>query len=167
MEKLGRHKPAGPLRGGKYSKFDGGTRVPMMARWPGHIKPDAVSSALISQVDLGASLAALAGGKFSAPDSVNVMPALLGQTKVARQSLVEHAGTLALVEGDWKLIEPNKGPKFNANTATEMGNDPEPQLYNLKDDIGEKHNLASQFPDRVQRMTALLEGIRAGGSNAR
>ncbi len=107
VEKLGGHKPAGALRGGKYSKFDGGTRVPMMARWPGHIRADSVSSALISQVDLCASLAALTGQKLSgdtAPDSVNVLPALLGQSQTARQSLVEHNGTLALVEGDWKLI---------------------------------------------------------------
>ena len=66
VEKLGAHKPAGPLRGGKYSKFDGGTRVPMMARWPGHVKPDTQSAALISQVDLFASFATLTGEKPAA-----------------------------------------------------------------------------------------------------
>jgi CDP-diglyceride synthetase len=166
VEKLGSHKPAGPLRGGKYSKFDGGTRVPMLARWPGHIKPDSVSSALISQVDLCASLAALTEQKLpadAAPDSVNVLPALLGQSKTARQSLVEHAGTLALVEGDWKLIAPGNGPRMNENTHTETGNDPEPQLYNLAKDLGETTNLASQFPERVISMTALLNEIRSKG----
>ena len=167
VEKMGSHKPAGPLRGGKYSKFDGGTRVPFMARWPGHIKPDSISSALISQVDLGASLAALTGQSFKAPDSVNVLPALLGQSKVARQSLVEHAGTLALVEGDWKYIAANKGPKVNVKTATELGNDSEPQLYNLKDDIGERNNLAVQFPERVKRMADLLNGIQTGSGKSR
>jgi arylsulfatase A-like enzyme len=61
VEKLGSHKPAGRLRGGKYSIFDGGTRVPMMARWPAHIKPDSVSPALITQADLLASFAAFNG----------------------------------------------------------------------------------------------------------
>src|SRR5262249_48060158 len=80
VEKLGTHKPAGPLRGGKYSIYEGGTRVPLLARWPARIKPG-VSSALLSQLDLFASLAALTGQKLSAdaaPDSQNILPALLG-----------------------------------------------------------------------------------------
>ena len=60
VEKLGVHKPAGPYRGGKYSKFEGGTRVPFVVRWPGRVKPG-TSKALISQVDLLASFAALVG----------------------------------------------------------------------------------------------------------
>ena len=83
MERLGDHKPAGPLRGGKYSAFDGGTRVPFVVRWPGTVKPG-VSDALVSQVDLLASLAAFTGQKLpetAAPDSFNLMPALLGKTK--------------------------------------------------------------------------------------
>jgi len=162
--KLGDHKPAGPLRGGKYSNFDGGTRVPMIARWPGHIRSDARSDALISQVDLLASLTALAGGKVAdgvVPDSENVMPALLGESSTARRSLVEHAGSLALLEGNWKLIAPGKGPKINANTNTELGNDPEPQLYDLSADIGEQNNVAARYPDRVRTMMAELDRIRA------
>jgi arylsulfatase A-like enzyme len=165
VEKLGSHKPAGPLRGGKYSNFDGGTRVPLIARWPGQIKPDTVSGALISQVDFMASFAALAEGRLpegAGPDSVNVAPALLGRSRTARQSLVEHAGSLALIEGDWKLIAPGKGPKLNRNTNTELGNDPEPQLYNLASDPGERTNLAAQYPDRVRAMTAALDKIRKG-----
>ena len=63
VEKLGDHKPAGPLRGGKYSAYDGGTRVPFVVRWPGTVKPG-VSAAPLSQVDLLASFAALAGRKL-------------------------------------------------------------------------------------------------------
>ncbi len=166
VEKLGRHRPAGKLRGGKYSIFDGGTRVPMMARWPGQIKADSMSDALISQVDLLSSFAALAGQKVvppGAPDSQDMLPALLGKSKTARQRLVEHAGTLGLVEGDWKLIEPSKGPRMNQNTNTELGNDPQPQLYDLANDPGEKSNLAAEHPDRVKEMTAALERIKAGG----
>jgi len=166
IEKLGGHRPAGPLRGGKYSNFDGGTRVPLIARWPGHITADSRSAALISQVDLLSSFAALAGQKVpesAAIDSVNVLPALLGQSKTARRSLVEYAGALALIEDDWKLIAPGSGPKMNRDTNTELGNDSEPQLYNLAADLGEKHNVAAQHPAKVREMTALLDKIRAAG----
>ncbi len=165
VEKLGAHKPAGPLRGGKYSNYDGGTRVPMMARWPGHIQRDSHSNALISQVDLFSSFASLTGQKVpagAAPDSVDVLPALLGQSKTARQSLVEHAGSLALIEGNWKLIAPSKGAKMNRNTNTELGNDPSPQLFDLAADLGEKNDVAAQNPDRVKAMTATLDRIRTG-----
>ena len=164
VERLGDHKPAGHFRGGKYSNFDGGTRIPMIARWPGHIQPDTRSEALISQVDLLSSFAALCETKppqGAAPDSQNVLPALLGKAKTARKSLVEHAGSLAMIEGDWKLIAPSDGPQYNRNTNTELGNDRQPQLFDLAKDPGEKHNVASQHPDRVKSLTALLDGIRS------
>lgn len=164
VEKLGAHKPAGPLRGGKYSKFDAGTRVPMLARWPGHIKPDSASAALFSQVDLFASLGTLAGRKpaaGAAPDSLDALPALLGQDPKGREWVVEHANGLALIEGNWKLIPPSNGQKINPNTNTEMGNDPAPQLYDLSKDLGEKTNLAPENPGRVKQMTEHLAKIRA------
>ncbi len=80
VEKLGDHTPAGPFRGGKYSNFEGGTRVPFIVRWPARVKPG-VSDALVSQVDLLASFAALVGSPLNDPrarDSENVLPALLG-----------------------------------------------------------------------------------------
>jgi len=166
VEKLGDHKPAGPLRGGKYSNFDGGTRVPMMLRWPGRVKPDSVSTALVGHVDFFASLADLAGTRpaaGAAPDSMDLLPALLGRDAKGRDWLVEHAGALALIEGNWKVIAPGNGPKFNANTSTEMGNDPQPQLYDLAKDIGEKHNLAAENPERVKAMLEHLQRIRGAG----
>jgi arylsulfatase A-like enzyme len=164
-ELLGGHKPAGPLRGGKYSAFDAGTRVPFVVRWPGRVKPG-VSEALTCQIDLPASMAAMTGRKLDfeeAPDSFDVLGALLGRTQVGRDHLVEHAGTLSLIQGDWKYIEPSKGARMNASTNTEMGNDPEPQLYNLKDDLGEKNNVAAQDPQRVKEMAASLQKIRQQG----
>ena len=164
-ELLGGHKPAGPLRGGKYSAFDAGTRVPFVVRWPGRVKPG-VSEALTCQIDLPASMAAMTGRKLDfeeAPDSLDVLGALLGRTQVGRDHLVEHAGTLSLIQGDWKYIEPSKGARMNASTNTEMGNDPEPQLYNLKDDLGEKNNVAAQDPQRVKEMAASLQKIRQQG----
>jgi arylsulfatase A-like enzyme len=157
VEKLGEHKPAGPLRGGKGTVFEGGTRVPLITRWPARIKPGGTSAALIGQVDLLASFAALTGGKVpprAAPDSMNAMPALLGRSRRARRSLVEHAGTLALIEDDWKLIAPGGGAR--AGNAR-------PQLYNLAADLGERNDLAARHPERVKRMTAMLERIRTSG----
>jgi arylsulfatase A-like enzyme len=165
VELLDGHRPAGPLRGGKYSAFDAGTRVPFIVRWPGRVRPG-VSAALACQIDLPASLAALTDQQLAfddAPDSFDVLGALLGRTNAGRDHLVEHAGTLSLIQGDWKYIEPSKGPRMNVSTNTELGNDPQPQLYNLRDDLGEKTNVAAEHPRRVEEMAASLQKIRRDG----
>jgi arylsulfatase A-like enzyme len=165
VEKLNGHRPAGPLRGGKYSAFEGGTRVPFIVRWPARVRPG-TSDALLSQVDLPATFAALAGVELAptdAPDSHDLLPALLGRSATGRDHLVEHAGTLALVRGDWKYIRPGKGQKISQNTNTELGNDPAPQLYNLKADPGERRNVAGEQPDVVGELSARLEKIRQEG----
>ena len=165
VENLSGHKPAGPLRGGKYSAFDAGTRVPFIVCWPGRVKAH-VSEALVCQIDLMASLAALNGQKLTrdeAPDSFNVLSALLGKAPMGRDHLVEHAGVLSLIKGDWKYIEPGMGPRMNRNVNIELGNDREPQLYNLRSDIGERHNVASEHPELVRELAALLKKIREDG----
>ena len=164
VEKLGLHKPAGPLRGGKYSAFDGGTRVIFIARWTGKINPG-TSDALFSQVDLMSSFAALTGQRLApdaGPDSFDYLSVLLGKSKKGREWLIEHSssGRLSIINGDWKYIEPGSGPKIQVNTNTETGNDPMPQLYNLKTDLGEKNNVAPQNPDIVNKLTVLLKQIR-------
>jgi arylsulfatase A-like enzyme len=165
VEKLGGHKPSGPLRGGKYSAFDAGTRVPFIVRWPGRVEKG-LSDALVCQIDLLASFAALTGRKLApddAPDSFNILSALLGKSPTGRDHLVEHAGVLSLIKGDWKYIEPGKGPKLNRNVNIELGNDPKPQLYDLKSDIGEKNNVASEHPEIVKELAGLLKKIRGDG----
>ena len=165
VELLDGHRPSGNLRGGKYSAFDAGTRVPFIIRQPGRIEPG-VSNALLCQIDLFASMAILTDqtlGSNDAPDSFDVSAALLGRSRTGRDHLVEHAGTLSLIQGDWKYIEPGKGARFNRSTNTELGNAPEPQLYNLKDDLGEKTNLADKHPEKVKEMAALLQEIREKG----
>lgn len=165
VEKLGGHKPAGPLRGGKYSNFEGGTRVPMMARWPGRIKPG-VSHAIVGQHDFFASFAALTGQKLSAeaaPDSFNVLPALLGDAKQGREWIVEHARALSMRKGEYKMIEANAGPMVQPNTNTEMGGGRSPQLYRVTNDIAEQHDLAAQMPEKVQELKALLDKVKADG----
>lgn len=164
VELLDGHKPSGPLRGGKYSAFDGGTRVVFIASWKGKIKPG-TSDALFSQIDLMASFASLSGQKLStvdAPDSQDHFDVLTGKSMSDREWLVEHAsnGRLSLIKGDWKFIEPGPGVKIQVNTNTETGNDPLPQLYNLKTDLGEKKNVAAENPAIVKELTDMLQSIK-------
>ena len=164
VEKLNGHKPAGPLRGGKYSAFDAGTRVPFLVRWTGTVKPG-VTDALVSQVDLLASLAALTGQSLAPSetrDSFNTLDALLGKSTKGRAYVVEQAinGTLSLIRDNWKYIEPSDGPKVMREVNMETGYDALPQLYNLKTDLGERQNVANQHPTLVAELTDLLKTIR-------
>ncbi len=152
---LNGHDPAGGFRGGKYSIYEGGTRVPFIVSWPGRIRPG-VSSALVGQVDLVASTAALVGVKVpegGAPDSANMLPALLGDSPRGRESLVEHDATLlALRRGKWKYIQREK-----------PGAD---ELYDLESDPGETANVAAANPAILKQMKDELEIIRAAGGAA-
>ncbi len=162
VKRLGQHRPAGPLRGGKYSAFEGGTRVPFLVRWPARVKPGE-SDALVCQIDLITSLAALIGAKLAkddAPDSVDVLTALLGTNATGRDQLVEHASVLSLRQGHWKLIEPGTGPRVMANTNTETGQSAEAQLFNLAEDLGETKNVAARHPEKMRAMHDRLAAIR-------
>jgi arylsulfatase A-like enzyme len=164
VEKLGNHKPAGPLRGGKYSIYEGGTRVPLLARWPARIKP-AVSSALVSQLDFVASFAALTGHKLptgAASDSENILPALLGESQQGRETLVEHASGLAIRHGNWKYIPgPAAAGKKGGKPKTDPSKTPStPELYDLSTDLSETTNLISQQPARAAELDSLLQKIR-------
>ncbi len=165
VAKLGTHKPAGPLRGGKGSNFEAGTRIPFIVRWPGQIA-SGVSAALVSQIDLLASLASFTGQKLAdadAPDSFNVLPALVGKSPTGREHLVTQSSALSLRQGSWKYIEPSKGAPMNVQTNTETGNDPNEQLYDLSKDLGERQNVAGRFPDLARQMASRLAQIREKG----
>jgi len=169
-ELLNGHTPWGPFRGGKYSIFEAGTRMPFIVSWPGSVKQGTVTNALISQVDMAATFAALTGQRLQkgeAPDSFNMLDALLGKSTKGRQHLVEHAGTLALLEGPWKYIEPSHGPAVDTFVNIELGNSPKPQLYNLEKDRNEQHNLAEKYPKKVKKMAALLEEIKKDSEGLR
>lgn len=154
------HMPWGPLRGGKYSAFDAGTRVPFVISWPGTIQPK-VSETLVSQVDLMSSFAGMLNVPLTddeAPDSFNSMEVFLGESDQDREHVIEHAGALSIIQGDWKYIQPRKGPKMsNKWVNIELGNDTLPQLYNLKEDIGETNNLAAQNPEKTNELATLLQ----------
>ena len=165
VSRLGSHRPSGKLRGGKYSAFDGGTRVPFIVRFPGKVKAGTSTDALFSQVDLFASFAALTGYKMTAQegtDSYNMLSSLLGTTRKGREHLVEQSinSTLSLLQGPWKYIESSNGQALNKLTNTELGNLPTPQLYNLVTDLGEQRNVADAHPGIVKSMEAKLKSIR-------
>lgn len=147
VELAGDHKPAGGLRGGKYSLFDGGTHVPMFVYWKGHTV-HSESDALVSQLDFLASLAALTGAVIpDGLDSENCLDALLGRKGAeGRSHLVSEAdGRLALRSGDWSMLPPYDGPERNI-TGNELGNLAEYALYNMTEDPAQQYNLASEYP---------------------
>lgn len=188
VELLGRHKPAGPYRGGKYSIYEGGTRIPFITHWRGKIARGA-SDALVSQLDLFRSLAALvhqAVPEGGAPDSLNELPALLGKTTVARQTLVEEADVLAIRDGRWKLVDRSQRPGAHPNpppppitdsAAIARRNRIEQlhmpgsanypiaplELYDLESDPGETKNVAEAHPEIVERLRMQLAHIRVAG----
>ena len=157
----GGHKANGPLRGHKGEVWEGGHRVPMIARWPGRVPPGKTSGELVALVDVLATAATLAGQKLppnSAPDSFDFAPALFAErpARPVRESLVVHSGGiwLGVRQGSWALVPPRReGP--NAKT----------QLFDLATDLGQDTDLAKKHPDNVKEMTALLAAIqKAGGT---
>lgn len=164
-ELLGDHKPGGPLRGGKYSAFEAGTRIPAIISWPKEIKKGKVSDALMSQVDWFASLAALTGSvlpKGTAPDSYNYLATMLGTDNIGRPWVIEQASdhTLSIRTKDWKYIETSNGPKMVPwGPKIETGYDKTPQLYDMTK-VGEKENLALKHPETVYQLQSILKGVR-------
>lgn len=162
VSQLNGHTPAGILKGGKYSVFEAGTRVPWIVSWSGKIKPG-VSDALLSQVDFITTFAQvlkqnIPGG--DAPDGEDIWNALSGKSKTGRRTLIEHAGTLAIIQDNWKYIEPANGQKLFKDVNIESGLDTLPQLYYLKNDMEEKKNLADKYLQKVQELKSLLKKIK-------
>lgn len=162
VELLGDHTPAGGLRGGKYSLFEAGTRVPFVAWWPGTISPG-ISDAMISQIDLLASLAKLTNQQYprAEKDSKELLDVLLGKSDEGRHSLILEATTrTAYREGDWAMIPPYRGSAVNTRVNIELGNSDQYQLYNLAEDPGQQNNLAEQNPEKLRDMVRAFEKIR-------
>lgn len=166
-ELAGEHSPTGPLRGGKYSLYDGGTRVPLFVYWKGHIQP-AESDALVCQMDLLASLGELAGAEY--PDSIdskNYLPVFLGESNEGRPELVfEAQGRMGLRQGDYIMIPPYKGPKQN-QTGNELGNLTDYALFNVVNDPGQRDNLAQQEPEKLEAMKEDFHNLVKGYYNPR
>ena len=171
LEKHNGHDPNGGFRGGKYIAYEGGTRMPTIAFWPGRIKPGIVSGALFSQVDFLATLTALAGGEVPAnarPDSENILPVLLGETFEGKDFIVQQSSDgLGLRQGKWKYIEAKERSAWAYNRHNqgehnkmhiEMPKAVE-YLFDLENDPRETINLAGEHPEKLKEMRGLLEEI--------
>ena len=147
VEMVGNHKPAGPYRGWKTTRYMGGTCIPFIVRWPAKVKPG-VSDAFVSQMDLLASMSALTGKKYTdKTHSQNTLKAFLGKSKKGRKEyIIEGMFNYGYRQGDWVVLPPSR--------KTEGW-----QLYNVKEDPAQKHNLAKQEPKRVAKMTERFEEL--------
>lgn len=160
VEKNGNHTAAGVLRGGKYSLFEAGTRVPFMVYWKGKIQPKK-SDALVSQLDLFSSFARLTGSNLRADDSVDLLDTFIGNSDLGRKELILEATTrTALRSGDWVMIPPYIGPAKLKAVNIEIGNSNNYQLYDLSQDISQQVNLAESKPEKLNEMILRFKEIR-------
>ncbi len=162
----------GPWRGRKHSVYQGGFRVPFLARWPGQIPAGATSDEMVSLTDLLATTAALVGEPLSprtvaAEDSYNVLPALLGKKpdRPIRDAMVVHSadGNFAIRQGPWKWIEGKAHPDTLPGALKARAGEFRPQLYNLAEDAAEKTDVLHKYPEVAQRLEALLNQYREQG----
>jgi len=147
------HDGSGPYRGGKYQIYEGGTRVPFIVSWPGHVKPG-TSDALVSQIDFLASFAELLEiplAENEGIDSRNTLAALLGKSDKGQTVAIEEADGLGLRQGNWKFVQGNK----------KKGRE---ELYDLNTDVGEQKNVIAEHPKIADEMRAtLVELANASG----
>lgn len=171
------HESAGPLRGLKRDIFEGGHRVPFLIRWPGEVRAGSVNDALVSQIDLMATIATIVGFELQreqAEDSHDLLPLLRGSEDAGpRSSLVHNTRKdhFAIRERDWVLIDAPSGAisKVPAWVEQKNGystNPHEGMLFDLTDDLGQRENLFAQEPERVDALRARLHAIRNDGHSA-
>lgn len=157
-------------RGRKHSIYEGGFRVPFIARWPGHVPAATVCDETLSLVDMFATIGALLdqpalSKEEAGEDSFNVLPALLGDSisKPIRSSMIVHSpnGNFAIRSGAWKYIEGKASPTLKKKIPRR--DELVTALYNLQDDPSEQKNLLSERPEVVKRLAGQLEKQRNSG----
>ncbi len=169
MEPQG-HYPSGPYRGYKSDVWDGGHRIPFLARWPGVIESGTECRELVCLSDLMATCAEIVGDIIpdnAGEDSISMLPLLLSQDgKSGRKNLVHHSisGKFSIRDGRWKLVlcPGSGGWTYNDAEAAQSGM-PLVQLYDMKDDPGERSNLHADNPDKVRQLLDLLKRQVAEG----
>jgi arylsulfatase A-like enzyme len=181
MRRDHKHDGARPWRGVKRDQWEGGHRVPFIARWPGRIKPGSTSGQTICLTDLMATAAAITEAKLPnnvAEDSYNILPALLGEDKPIREYTLHQTMSLALAirKGNWKYLDHKGSGGNNYNRGGEWGMKqyalPEKapkapgQLYDLAKDPGETTNLYFEKPEMVEELKAKLEEAKKSGRSA-
>jgi arylsulfatase A-like enzyme len=172
LEKRGQHRAAGPLRGGKYSVYEGGTRIPFITRWKGRIRP-AVSDQVVSTIDLAASFAALTGTPLPAEaclDSHDVSSALLGSPGArGREHFIQQdnggTGNFGFRVGSWKLVRYDTKSSYNEIVETPLTRKPAPQfqLFDLSKDPSESNNVIAAHPQVAADLQQRLAGYIAAG----
>jgi arylsulfatase A-like enzyme len=162
------HNPSWILRGMKADAWDGGHRVPYIAKWPGHIPTGSRCDELVCLMDLMATCADLLEHRLpsdTAEDSLSILPYLLGQevSHPIREVLVHHgsSGLHGIRRGDWKFIAGTGSGGFSPNPDVGIY-DPPGQLYNMHTDIRERHNVYGQQPAKVTELARLLLQYRSG-----
>lgn len=167
-ELAGSHSPTGPFRGNKYSAFEGGTMVPAIVRWPGHVPAGQESDVMMSHIDWMASLADIIGARLpkgAAPDSRPRAANLLGQDSTPAPWIVEQSEVLSVRTPQWKYIEASDyGPKITWGPDVETGYAPMPQLYDMTGSRSETENVALEHPEVVFELQNILRRVRARSS---
>jgi arylsulfatase A-like enzyme len=150
-----------PLRSGKGSLYEGGVRVPFVARWPGVVKPGTVTDEPINSVDLYPTLLELTGAKPPAQplDGVSYVPTLRGQKRERGPLYWHFPGYLGAGKGSWRTT-PAGSVHDGDWKLIEFFEDGRLELYNLKADIGEKTNLAAKEPEKVKELHGKLTAWR-------
>jgi arylsulfatase A len=155
------HKSVGSLRGCKASVWEGGHRVPFIVKWPGKVRPGTRTDATIAFADVFATLAGAAnlGGipAGKAEDSVSFLPTLLNPCDPKPRPPLLHDKKV-IREGYWKLIDTKGSRGFNAPKGVKYG----VELYNLRDDLSEQHDLAKEMPGKVEELRGKLGAILGG-----
>jgi arylsulfatase A-like enzyme len=170
------HDPSYHFRGMKADIWEGGHRVPFIARWPGEINPGTQSDETICLTDFMATAAAIINEELpnnAAEDSYDLLPVLKGEkyNKPLREATVHHSGggQFAIRQGKWKLISGGGSggwtPPRNNNEAEKMGL-PLIQLYDFSEDLEEQNNVQEEYPDVVQKLKQLLNDYREHGRSA-
>ncbi len=159
VEKNGNHDPFGGYRGGKYSLFEGGTKVPLLVYWKGKIQPK-VSNALICQLDFLTSIGTLVKAPIPQNDGQNLEKVLLGTSNHGRKELIlEASGKLAFRQNNYVMIPPYKGNPILKEVNIELGISSEYQLYDLVKDPAQKTNLAKKHPESIDKMKKSMDKI--------
>ncbi len=172
------HDPSGGFRGVKRDGWEGGHRVPFIARWPGRIPKGQVSNQMTNTTDIMATIASVIGYQLpdkAATDSFDMLPAMLGKKAAIRPHLLTQSfrGEFQIRQGDWKYLD-HKGSGGNGYEKGILQkyalkeNEPEApgQLYNLKSDPGETINLYFKEEGKRNEMQALLKTLKESGRSA-
>ena len=159
VEKLGDHTPAGNLRGGKYSLFEAGTRVPFITYWKGKIKPQ-VSDEIVTQIDFLNSFSSLIGSEIKSNDGVDLSNVLFKNTGKGREELViEATSRTAFRQNNWVMIPPYDLIAVHPRVNIELGNSKDHLLFNLEEDISQQNDLSKSNPDKLKEMISRYEEI--------